>query len=114
MRDAASTAYAKAALAFPEECQADVEEIYPLWFSLLDDNIFSVREDAAAALCDVILAYGQPALDKILPVLRYSTKGVSCYSAPSKISQSIILAVQYKCVALQTKSNETCSYACQK
>lgn len=49
-----------------------MEDIYSLWFSLLDDNVFSVREDAAAALCDVIQAYGQPALDKILPVLRYS------------------------------------------
>ena len=79
VRDAASTAYAKAALAFPEECRADVEDIYPLWFSLLDDNVFSVREDAAAALCDVIQAYGQPALDKVLPVLRYSAEMESCH-----------------------------------
>ena len=47
-----------------------MEAVYQLWFSLLDDNVFSVREHAAAALCDVIEAYGQPALDKIMPVLR--------------------------------------------
>lgn len=65
-------AYAKAALAFPEGCRAAVEDIYPLWFNLLDDNVFSVREHTAAALCDIIQAYRQAALDKIMPVLRCS------------------------------------------
>ena len=63
-------AYAKAALAFPEECRSGVQDVYSLWFSLLDENVFSVREHTASALCDVIRAYGEPALERIMPVLR--------------------------------------------
>ena len=70
VRDAASLAYAKAALVFPEASRALLAQVWPLWFGLLDDNVFSVRENAALALCDVVRAYGQEALDVIMPVLR--------------------------------------------
>lgn len=46
-------------------------ELYPLWFAHLRDIIPSVRQDAAAALGDAGRAYGQEALDTILPHLRW-------------------------------------------
>lgn len=70
MRDAACLGSAKAALAFPEEVRASLDTLYPLWFSHLDDNIYSVREDAAVSLGDVVRAYGSEALDQILPLVR--------------------------------------------
>eukprot|EP00884_Botryococcus_braunii_P015994 jgi/Botrbrau1/3078/Bobra.0070s0065.1 len=70
VRDAACLASAKAALAFPEEVRYSLDELYPLWLSHLDDNIYSVREDAAVALGDVIRAYGPEAVDRIMPVVR--------------------------------------------
>lgn len=70
VRDAASTAYAKAVLVFPEECRPFLSEVWPIWLALLDENVFSVREHAAEAVGDVVRAYGQEALDKVMPVLR--------------------------------------------
>ena len=78
VRDAASTAYAKAVLAFPGACKPALPEVWPLWFGLLDENVFSVREHAAAALCDVVRAYGQEALELVLPVLRYGSSPAHC------------------------------------
>ncbi|KAK9823094.1 hypothetical protein WJX72_000228 [[Myrmecia] bisecta] len=70
VRDAACIATAKCVLAYPEEARQWLEELYPLWLEHLDDNIFSVRENAAIALGDVVRAYQQEALDRLLPVLR--------------------------------------------
>lgn len=44
--------------------------MYALWFDHLWDNIPTVREDSAVALAQAVRAYGQEALDKIIPVLR--------------------------------------------
>lgn len=70
VRDGACLATASCALAFPEESQPHLPVLYPLWFRQLDDNVWSVREHAAMALADVVKAYGQPALDVIMPRLR--------------------------------------------
>ncbi|GAB4818455.1 hypothetical protein N2152v2_005501 [Parachlorella kessleri] len=45
-------------------------ELYPLWFAHVRDVIPSVRQDAAAALGDAVRAYGDEALEHILPQLR--------------------------------------------
>lgn len=77
VRDAASTAYAKAALAFPDACKAvALTEIWPLWLGMLDENVYSVRQHAAAALADVVRAYGQEVLEKLVPILRWAFVGV--------------------------------------
>ena len=70
MRDAALLASARCVRALPGESRAWLPDLEPLWLGHLDDNIPSVREDAAVALGDVVRAYGQEALAKILPALR--------------------------------------------
>ena len=70
VRDAACLASGTAVRRFPEEGRAWLEELWQLWFGLLDDNIFSVRQDAAVALCDAVMAYGRERVDAILPQLR--------------------------------------------
>ena len=49
-----------------------LEELFPLWFAHLSDVIPSVRQDAAAALADAVRAYGDEALQRILPQLRWA------------------------------------------
>ena len=72
VRDAACLATGSVVRRFPKEGRAWLEELWQLWFGLLDDNIFSVRQDAAVALCDAVVAYGREGLDAVLPQLRYS------------------------------------------
>lgn len=70
VRDAALVAAGKCAAAFPEECRASLPELLKLWSAHLDDNIPSVRANAAAALGDALRAYKQKLLDQILPLIR--------------------------------------------
>ena len=72
VRDAALLASARCARALPEGCRLWLPDLEPLWISHLDDNIPSVREDAAIALGDAVRAYGDEANAKILPVLRWA------------------------------------------
>lgn len=68
VRDAACLASAQLVLGFPEECRPFLDELYHLWIDHLSDDIWSVREDAAIALGNVIRAYGQEALDRVVKV----------------------------------------------
>ncbi|CAI5730850.1 unnamed protein product [Hyaloperonospora brassicae] len=68
VRDAACLASAQLVLGFPEECRPFLNELYQLWIDHLSDDIWSVREDAAIALGNVIRAYGQEALDRVIKV----------------------------------------------
>ncbi|OWZ05671.1 hypothetical protein PHMEG_00022195 [Phytophthora megakarya] len=68
VRDAACLASAQLVLGFPEECRPFLDELYHLWIDHLSDDIWSVREDAAIALGNVIRAYGQDALDRVVKI----------------------------------------------
>ncbi|POM60685.1 hypothetical protein PHPALM_30440 [Phytophthora palmivora] len=68
VRDAACLASAQLVLGFPEECRPFLDELYHLWIDHLSDDIWSVREDAAIALGNVIRAYGQEALDGVVKI----------------------------------------------
>ncbi|KAG7377730.1 hypothetical protein PHYPSEUDO_011075 [Phytophthora pseudosyringae] len=68
VRDAACLASAQLVLGFPDECRPFLDELYHLWVDHLSDDIWSVREDAAIALGNVIRAYGQEALDRVSKV----------------------------------------------
>ena len=82
VRDAALVAAGKCAAAFPEDCRAALPELVKLWAAHLDDNIPSVRANAAAALGDALRAYKLELLDQILPLIRSIPKGaVIEYSA---------------------------------
>ena len=70
VRDAALLASGKCAASFPEECRGSLSELYKLWTGHLDDNIPSVRADAAAALGDALQAYKQELLEQLLPLIR--------------------------------------------
>lgn len=70
VRDAALVAAGKCVAAFPEECRATLPELLKLWSAHLDDNIPSVRANAAAALGDALKAYKQELLDQLLPLIR--------------------------------------------
>ena len=70
VRDAALLASGKCAASFPEECRASLPELQKLWTAHLNDNIPSVREDAAAALGEALHVYKQELLEVLLPLLR--------------------------------------------
>lgn len=70
VRDRALLAAGQCTVAFPAECADALPELFRLLMSHLDDNIYSVREDAAVALGDVVRAYRRDALDRLLPWLR--------------------------------------------
>ena len=72
VRDGACLATAACVLAYPEQCRSRLSVLYPLWIKQLDDNVWSVRAHAAAALADVVRAYHQEALNIVLPHLRYA------------------------------------------
>jgi hypothetical protein len=55
-------------LAYPEETSFLRPELLPLWYSHLQDNIPSVRENSAGALANAARAYGQHAADDVLRV----------------------------------------------
>lgn len=83
MRDAALLASGKCAANSPEECRAALPELYRLWTAHLDDNIPSVRADAAAALGDALQAYGTELLEQLLLLIRQGSLCASI-SPPSQ------------------------------
>lgn len=70
VRDAACCAVGRCVRSFPEASRPALDELYALWLAHLADNIATVRENSAIALGDAIRAYGQEALDRILPEIR--------------------------------------------
>ncbi len=66
VRDAACIACGHFVGIFPEEAKAVYEELKPLWLAHLSDNINSVREHSAMALCQVI----KPFEEDLMPVLK--------------------------------------------
>ncbi|ROT82029.1 uncharacterized protein [Penaeus vannamei] len=76
VRDAACVACGNFILCFPDESQGSLEVLYPLFFNNLQDNIPSVRQGAAAALSNVVRAYGKTVLPLIMEKLKEGLKGV--------------------------------------
>lgn len=69
VRDAACLASGRFVLGFPEESRPVLERLYTLWMDHLCDNIWSVREDSAVALADVMRAYGDEAIERVVTFL---------------------------------------------
>ena len=56
---AACLACGKFVLCFPEECRPFIGELFPLFIGRnLEDSIPSVRQGAAAAIANIVKAYG--------------------------------------------------------
>ena len=70
VRDAACVASALFVVGFPEESRFQLDTLYVLWIEHLSDNVWSVREDAAIALGNVIRAYGNEALVKVVGIVK--------------------------------------------
>jgi hypothetical protein len=70
VRDAASCACGSFVAVFKEESRPVLKDLYQLWFEHVGDNIPSVREGTAVALGKVLKAYGDEALEVILPKLK--------------------------------------------
>jgi hypothetical protein len=68
VRDAACLASSQFVVAFPEESRDALEQLYELWIDHLADEIWSLREDAAIALGNVMRAYGKDAVDRVAPI----------------------------------------------
>ena len=73
VRGAACIASGQTVRAFPDDSAPFLDEIYLQWETHLDDNVFSVRQDAAAAMGDFLAAHGDSGWDRVLPVLKYVT-----------------------------------------
>ena len=70
VRGAACIASGRAVRAFPTESAPFLDALFELWTANLDDNIFSVRQDAAAALSDFVASHGDLGWDRTFAVLR--------------------------------------------
>lgn len=72
VRSAACRGCGRVVGALPECSKPYLPDLWPLWIAHTDDNIPSVREDAAIALGDAALGLHQDALSIILPHLRHA------------------------------------------
>lgn len=70
VREAACEACGQFAAAYPEETHLLLPRLWGLWFDHATENVPSVRETAAVALGNAVRAYGQEALDIVLPRAR--------------------------------------------
>lgn len=76
VRDAACLACGNFVVCFPDECRSSLDALFPLFFTNLEDNITSVRQGAAAALANVVKAYGEDALNVVMKKLEEGLKAV--------------------------------------
>ncbi|EDO29281.1 predicted protein, partial [Nematostella vectensis] len=76
VRDAACVACGNFIQSFPNECQPKMPDLYPLFFTNLEDKIPSVRQGAAIALGNVVKAYGNEAKTIVFSKVREGLKEV--------------------------------------
>ncbi|CAH1263660.1 Hypp2742 [Branchiostoma lanceolatum] len=76
VRDAACVACGNFIQCFPEECRPQMDNLYPLFFANLQDNIPSVRQGAAVALANVARAYGTESLQFLLQKVQEGLEGI--------------------------------------
>jgi len=78
VRDEACLACGTLCRSFPEDCRPEFKTLWERWTEQLTDQIWSVRQDAAVALADALVAYGEDIwepmkndlIPKILPAAR--------------------------------------------
>ena len=84
VRDEACLACGTFCLAYPEECEPELDTLFERWTEQLTDQIWSVREDAAVALGDAMAAYGPAMYDKVLAVVKKSVPAARDQPAMSR------------------------------
>ncbi|KAK9841641.1 hypothetical protein WJX74_009256 [Apatococcus lobatus] len=86
VRSAACRGCGRVVRTLPEASRPFLPDLWPLWIAHLDDNIPSVREDAAIALGDAAAGLQQDALSVILPHLRATLP--AAHQQPQDLSSS--------------------------
>jgi hypothetical protein len=90
VRDAACKACAAFVAAYPNQSRAVLEsDLYALWFQHVSDNIPSVRAGSCAALGQVMDAYGESAIERVLEFLRNNVASALQQSNDSKRNASL-------------------------
>ncbi|XP_076055845.1 uncharacterized protein LOC143033974 isoform X2 [Oratosquilla oratoria] len=84
VRDAACVACGSFIVCYSQEARSTMEQLYPLFFANLKDNIPSVRQGAATAIGNIVKAYQEELLDKILQDIKEGLQGVSNQPAESE------------------------------
>ncbi|PSC73633.1 ARM repeat-containing [Micractinium conductrix] len=106
VRDAACLACGRCVTAFPEESQEVLEELYGLWFAHLQDNIYSVREDSAVALGNAVRAYGDEAVQRVVPVVREMIMQAKQQPEDSKAYGSLENTTLFGVAAQRARAND--------
>lgn len=89
VRDAACLACGNFVLCYPEESKASLKTVYPLFFNNLQDCIPSVRQGAAAALANVVRAYGQEAFQVVKVKITEGLAGVAKQPTESLVYRDV-------------------------
>jgi len=84
VRDSACLACGNFIKCFPAESKDSLEVLFPLFFMNLEDTIPSVRQGAAAALANVVKAYGNDALDVVVNKIKVGLEKVADQQAESE------------------------------
>uniref|UniRef100_T1JGS2 TOG domain-containing protein n=1 Tax=Strigamia maritima TaxID=126957 RepID=T1JGS2_STRMM len=84
VRDSACLACGNFVLSFPEESKSSLETLFPLFFANLEDPITSVRQGAAAALANVVRAYGLHVVTTVVNKVREGLSNVKNQQAESE------------------------------
>ncbi|CAH1792996.1 unnamed protein product [Owenia fusiformis] len=77
VRDASCIACGNFLRCFAEESKGSLDALFPLFFENLQDNIPSVRQGAANALANVILAYGDEVIPMIVAKIKEGLAGIA-------------------------------------
>lgn len=67
VREAACEACGQFALAYPEAVRGLLPQLWPLWLEALSENVPAARETAAVAVGNAVRAFGDEALQMVLP-----------------------------------------------
>lgn len=70
VRGASCLASGQVVRAFPAESAPLIDELFTQWATHLDDNVFSVRQDAACALADYAASTDEAGINRVLETVR--------------------------------------------
>lgn len=86
VRDAACLASGSFFVNFPSQCQGLLESVFPLFFENLQFPISIVRQGAAAALANIIRAYGTAVLPMIMEKIIAGLDGIENQSSETSVN----------------------------
>ncbi|CAI9744392.1 XP_029652912.1uncharacterized protein LOC115226077 [Octopus vulgaris] len=106
VRDAACLASGNFIECFPDECKCKLEVLFPLFFANLRDNIPSVRQGAAQALCNVVKAYGDECRHMVVSTIKEGLTGIEQQAATAEKYSNLDKGLATYGVAKQLRDND--------